>query len=89
MELERQFVWLPKTLANGKTAKILDLVKQGRDNILVVEMEKQTYQVTIWGQVQNKLIDKFGKDTSVWRGKEITFKVEQQIGTGKNILEIM
>ena len=89
MELEKQFVWLPKTLANGKTAKILDVVKQGRDNNLVVEMEGSPYQITIWGQVQNKLIDKFGKSTEAWKGQQITFKVEQQIGTGKNILEIL
>lgn len=89
MELERQFVWLPKPLANGKSATILDLVKEGKDNILVVKMGEEIYQLTIWGQVQNKLIDKFGKDTATWKGKGITFQVEQQVSTGKNILRIL
>jgi len=89
MELEKQFVWLPKTLANGKTAVILDLVREGRDNILVVSMEKNTYQLTVWGQVLNKLIEKFGKETNDWKNKEVTFQVEQPVGSNKNILHIL
>ena len=89
MELETQFTWLPKAIANGKAATIKGVVKIGRDVIVYVQMEGKQYQFSIWGQLQNKLIDRFGKDTDKWTDQNIQFKVEEQINTGKRILHVL
>jgi hypothetical protein len=74
MKRTKTYNWLPLSLfqkANPLNAIILGIESTEDDTLLKLSIEKEIYQMSLWGKNMNVLIDKFGDDDEKWLGKSI------------------
>jgi hypothetical protein len=79
--------WLPADLfktANPLHAVIVGVVDNEDDTLLRVSIDKTIYQMSLWGNNQNFLVDKFGDDDDKWLGKQISISRVLDAVSGKN-----
>jgi len=99
MELELQYRWISADdfqKSNPVSAKIVSLevtnINNRRDNILKFQVEttNELMQMSLWGDNFNKLVEKLGKESDAWKGKDISIKQEEAInGKSKKTIQVL
>ena len=88
MDLNEYVGWLKGSdFANSKTLEfaILDVTQEGKDVVVKLTGQCGFRQISLWGNNQNTLIKKFGKNTDAWLGKKIAISSVIDANTGKTL----
>lgn len=87
MKRTKTYNWLPASLfekANPLNAIILGVENSTDDTLLRLSIDKEVYQMSLWGKNLNVLIDKFGDEDTAWLGKSIQLQRVTDMVDNKN-----
>lgn len=76
--MQKEFSWLPKTEFDDKqihAAKILSISEDENPPMALISVNAKEYQIQLYRENRNTLIDKFGEDCARWIGKDFNFRI--------------
>lgn len=76
--MEKELSWLPKRNFDNNaahSAKILGINEDQNPPLAFIEVDGKEYQIQLYRENRNALIDKFGQDCTRWTGKIFEFRI--------------
>lgn len=92
MQLNKDTKWLGLSdfeNSNPCTMQILKVEEENEELILQLKAPKGFRKLSLWGDLKNSLIDRFGFESEDWKNKEIKILMDTNPSTGKTVKRLI